>query len=294
MIPDEILKVAPRVLSQSDRERFFATGYLCINDLVPAAQVQGLLEVTESFVDQSRAVTASNDTFDVAPEHTADQPRMRRLKSPDIQHEAYWALATGILADVAADLVGPHVVFHHSKLNFKWYDETDEVKWHQDAQFFPHTNYNVLTIGTYLTDTGPDDGPLAVIPRSHDGPLYDQYDTADGWVGHLSSDDVSSLDLEAMKILTGGAGSITVHSCRTVHGSPASRSPTPRPLLLNCFTSADARPYTPHPQPTRNSYALIRGKPARWAHHDPRPCLIPPDWSGGYSSIYAAQAGEPS
>ncbi|MBT6277482.1 MAG: phytanoyl-CoA dioxygenase family protein, partial [Chromatiales bacterium] len=196
MIPDEILKVAPRVLSQSDRERFFATGYLCINDLVPAAQVQGLLEVTESFVDQSRAVTASNDTFDVAPEHTADQPRMRRLKSPDIQHEAYWALATGILADVAADLVGPHVVFHHSKLNFKWYDETDEVKWHQDAQFFPHTNYNVLTIGTYLTDTGPDDGPLAVIPRSHDGPLYDQYDTADGWVGHLSSDDVSSLDLE--------------------------------------------------------------------------------------------------
>ena len=32
------------------------------------------------------------------------------------------------MADVAADLVGPNVVFHHSKLNFKWFDESDTVK----------------------------------------------------------------------------------------------------------------------------------------------------------------------
>ena len=39
---------------------------------------------------------------------------------------------------------------------------------------------------------------------------------------------------------------------------------------------------------------LVRGNPVRWAEHDPRPCLIPPDWSGGYSSIFAAQVGEDS
>ncbi|MEO1613266.1 MAG: hypothetical protein AAFU55_13080, partial [Pseudomonadota bacterium] len=61
---------------------------------------------------------------------------------------------------------------------------------------------------------------------------------------------------------------------------------------LNCYTSADAKPYTAHPQPTRNTYKVVRGEPARWAHHDPRPCQTPPDWSGGYTSIYAAQAGE--
>ena len=53
-------------------------------------------------------------------------------------------LATGLIADVAADLLGPDVLFHHSKLNFKWPDATSEVKWHQDIQFYPHTNYNVL------------------------------------------------------------------------------------------------------------------------------------------------------
>ena len=92
--------------------------------------------------------------------------------------------------------------------------------------------------------------------------------------------------------LTGPAGSITIHNCRTLHFSPSSKSPEPRPLLLNCYSSADARAYTPHPDPSSHAYEVVRGKTARWAHHDARPCSIPPDWSGGYTSIFAAQAGE--
>ncbi|MEM7403742.1 MAG: phytanoyl-CoA dioxygenase family protein [Pseudomonadota bacterium] len=292
MIPEEILRYPARVLSQSDRERFFERGYLCVPDVVPGDLLAELQSVTGEFIDASRAQGDSDTVFDLAPEHSAETPVVRRLKSPDIRHEVYWRLASGVLAEVAADLVGPDVVFHHSKLNFKWFDESDQVKWHQDAQFFPHTNYNVLTIGTYLRDTDMTNGPLAVLPRSHDGPLFDQYDGDGNWVGHLSDEDAACLDLETVEYLMGRAGSITIHSCRTVHGSPSSRAAMPRPLLLNCYTSADARPYTPHPDPTRNAYSIVRGKPARWAHHDPRPCLIPPDWSGGYTSIYAAQAGE--
>ena len=38
---------------------------------------------------------------------------------------------------------------------------------------------------------------------------------------------------------------------------------------------------------------IVRGRPARWSHNDPRPCRIPPDWSKqGYVSIYAAQKHE--
>ena len=37
---------------------------------------------------------------------------------------------------------------------------------------------------------------------------------------------------------------------------------------------------------------VVRGQRARWAHHDPRPCLIPPDWSGGYTSLFALQQKE--
>jgi len=46
------------------------------------------------------------------------------------------------------------------------------------------------------------------------------------------------------------------------------------------------------PLSSKYNQEIVRGKPVRWADHDPRPCLIPPDWSGGYSSIFALQQEE--
>ena len=178
---------------------------------------------------------------------------LRRIKMPDDQHEAYWRFASETLANLAADLAGPNVVYHHSKLNFKWFDETDRVKWHQDIQFFPHTNYNVFTIGCYLADTDMNNGPLAVLPGSHNEPLFDQYDADGNWIGMLSDDDAATLDMDQVNYLTGPAGTLTIHNCRTLHFSPPSKSPAPRPLLLNCFASADAKPYTPHPDPSSHA-----------------------------------------
>ena len=292
MTPEQILANPARVLTEMQREHYFEHGFVSVQSLVPESTLSELKAVTGHFLDQSRKVNASDDVFDVAPGHSAEKPILRRLKSPDERHEAYWDFATGLMADVAADLVGPNVVFHHSKLNFKWYDESDTVKWHQDIQFFPHTNYNVITIGCYLADTDMNNGPLAALRGSHHEDLYDQYDADGNWTGMLSDDDAAGIDMSRVAYMTGPAGSITIHNARTLHYSPSSKSPVPRPLLLNCYTSADAKPYTAHPQPTRNSYKVIRGEPARWAHHDPRPCQIPPDWSGGYTSIYAAQSGE--
>ena len=292
MTPEEILKEPARVLTRRQRETFFEKGFTSVQEIVPITVLEKLQKTTDSFVQKSKNVTESDDRFDIGSGHSAATPVLRRLKSPDTASDVYWNFSTGLIADIAADLVGPNVVFHHSKLNFKWFDASDTVKWHQDIQFFPHTNYNVLTIGCYLTDTTMANGPLAVIPGSHHNELYNQYDSHGNWTGMLSDSDAEKLDMSSVEFLTGKAGSITIHNARTLHYSPSSKSPTARPLLLNCYTSADAKPYTPHPTPTVNSYKLVRGEQVRWAHHDPRPCQIPPDWSNGYTSIYSAQAGE--
>ena len=292
MTPEAILEHPARVLSQAQREHYFEHGFVVIEDFVPRETVDELIAVTDSFVENSRSETESGSVYDLGPGHCRDKPVLRRIKKPDERHATYWQFASGLMADVAADLAGPDVVFHHSKLNSKWFDNTDTVKWHQDSQFFPHTNYNVFTIGCYLTDTHMENGPLAVLPGSHDGPLFDLYDDAGAWTGSLRDTDAAKIDMTRVQYLTGGAGSITVHNCRTLHYSAASRSPAPRPLLLNCYTSADAKSYTPHPDPSAHAFELVRGEACRWAHHDPRPCLIPPDWSGGYTSIFAAQSGE--
>ena len=290
MTPDEILTYEPRVVTQSQREHYFEHGYLGVENLVPREVIEGLNSITDIFVNASREETQSGRVFDIG--HRAGSPVLRRLRRPDDQHALYWQFAQGLLADIAADLAGPNVLFHHSKLNFKWFDASDTVKWHQDIQFFPHTNYNVLTIGCYLADTDMTNGPLAVLPGSHKGKLYNQYSTDDVWMGCLNEEDAATIDMSKAVYLTGPAGSITVHNCRTLHYSPSSKSQEPRPLLLNCFSSGDAKAYTAHPEPSSHVYQVVRGQSVRWAEHDPRPCLIPPDWSAGYSSIFAAQSGE--
>jgi ectoine hydroxylase-related dioxygenase (phytanoyl-CoA dioxygenase family) len=293
MTPEQVLAVESKVLTQAQREFYFEHGYLLLERVVPADWVERLLAVTAGFVEQSRALTRSDAIFDLEPNHTAERPRLRRLTSPVEQHPVYWELASAsVLADVAADLVGPDVKFHHSKLNFKWAEGGEEVKWHQDIQYWPHTNYSPLTMGVYLHDVGPEQGPLMVLPGSHDGPLYSLYNDDDAWVGCLSDADVAGLDRSRAVELTGPAGSVTIHNCRTVHSSRRNESDLGRPLLLNVYSAADAFPYTANPLPSRYAGAIVRGQPARWAHHDPRPCLLPPDWSGGYTSLFALQQEE--
>ena len=292
MEPTDVRAYPTVALTEEQREFYFANGYVVVERFVDSDWLERLRKVTSGFVDRSRKETRSGNVFDLAPGHGAESPRVRRLKSPDDQDMAYWEFARDVVADVARDLVGPDVVFHHSKLNFKWNDGHDEVAWHQDIQFYPHTNYSSLTIGTYLYDTGPDDGPLEVQPGSHEGPLYDLYNDKGQWAGCLRDEDVSGLDHDRTVRLEAPAGSITVHNCRTVHGSPPSINGGGRPLLLNSFTSADAKAYMPHPDPSSHAFSVVRGRPARWVRHDARPCPLPPNWSGGYSSIFAAQAGE--
>jgi Phytanoyl-CoA dioxygenase (PhyH) len=158
-----------------------------------------------------------------------------------------------------------------------------EIKWHQYIQFWPHTNYSPLTMGVYLHDAGSAQAPLRVLPGSHKEELFSLYDSADTWTGCLSSSDVGKLDVDGAVDLIGPARSVTIHNCRTVNSSPRNQSELRRPLLLNIFTAADAFAYTANPFPSTYAGTIIRGCAARWAHHDPRPCLIPPDWSAGYT-----------
>lgn len=293
MTPEDILSNPPKVLTQRQRESYFANGYLLVEKVIPDEIVERLRTVTTAMVDQTRSLTRSNAVWDLEAGHSADRPKLRRLSSPCDHHPAYWDYATkSHVADIVADLVGPDVKFHHSKLNFKSSDGGAEVKWHQDIQFWPHTNYSPLTVGTYLYDCGPEQGPLGVIPGSHNEELFDQYNEKGQWIGYIAARDVHRVPVDRAEYLCGPAGSITIHNCRTIHGSKPNNSLQGRPLLLLTFSSADAFPYTYNPLHSRYSGAIVRGKPARWAHHDPRPCLVPPDWSGGYTSIFAIQQGD--
>lgn len=294
MTPESILKIPPRVLTQAQREHYFREGYILLEKIIGDEWIRKLRAATDELVERSRKVTKSDTIFDLEPTHRPDAPRLRRVSNPVEHHPAFWEYCTkSPLPDIVADLVGPDVKFHHSKLNYKWAQGGEEVKWHYDISFWPHTNYSPLTVGTYIYDCGPDNGPLGVLPRSHElEPMLSQFDHQGRWTGCLRDEDVAKLDLSKAVYLTGPAGSLTLHNCRTLHASPKNLSDTGRPLLLFTLTSADAFPYTVNPIKPKHDQTIIRGQRAAWAHHDPRPCLIPPDWSGGYTSIFSLQQEE--
>lgn len=298
MTPEEILDRPARILDQADRQRYFHDGYLGVSGLVGADWLKRLNDVTNEFIELSRAVVGRDKRFDLEPDHRPDNPRIRRLNSPVEHHDMYWEFTrSGPFADVAEDLLGPNFKFHHSKLNFKWGRGGEEVKWHQDIQFWPHTNYDVITVGVYLDDVDASLAPMGVIPGSHEGPLFNLYDADDNWTGNINDTDVAErVDVDRATYISGPAGTVTVHNCRSIHGSPPNLGDRPRPLLLCAYSPADALPITNLTVGASKSEAMIRGEPARWARFDPRPCLMPPDWSksGGQKSIFEHQQGDKS
>lgn len=218
-------------------------GYLLLPSIIPGDVLAELNATANEFVELSRQFSGSNRRFDLEPDHTSENPRMRRLVSPVDAHETFrHFMLEGLAAEIAMAILGGPVRFHHSKLNFKWADGGEEVKWHQDIQFWPHTDFSPLTIGVYLSDVDDEMGPMGVIPYSHKGELYDQYADNGSWVGSISDDEVEKLNLDDIAWLKGPAGSVTVHNCCMVHGSYPNHSGRVRPLLLQTYSSVDSYP----------------------------------------------------
>ena len=298
MMPERILAARPLVLDQRERERYFEDGFLTVPGYVGAAWLDRLRAVAAAKIEESRARTVSDDQFDLAPDHSAEKPNIRRLRKAVDQHPELWAFATDpTVVDLCADLLGPDIRFHSSKLNFKWSDGGDAVRWHQDIQAWPHTNFAVLTFGVYLEDTGPEQGPLTALPGTHRGTIFEQFDEGGNWTGALSARDTATLPTATARELCGPAGTVVLLHCRVVHGSAANYSSRMRPLLLYVYSAADALAMSPAPAPTSRTGVLVRGTEALRVHMEPYPARLPPRWDQvGYRSIFTAQerAGRPA
>jgi ectoine hydroxylase len=283
-----------QVISDAQREYYEVNGYLSLESFVTDPWLSELRSTAAEFVERSRSETRSSRVFDLEPGHTSDAPRIRRLNSPVDQHDTFARFTLeGPAAELAQAVLGGPVRYHHSKLNFKWSDGGEAVKWHQDIQFWPHTDFSPLTIGVYLDDVDDEMGPMGVLPGSHLGVLYDQYDADGNWAGSMTDADVAALDLDAMVWLDGPAGSTTVHNCCAVHGSVPNTSSRPRPLLLQTYSLADSYPILgmgANGVTGALSGTVIGGSSTQTVVVDGRRVPCAPDWSRrGAPTIFGSQ-----
>jgi ectoine hydroxylase-related dioxygenase (phytanoyl-CoA dioxygenase family) len=248
------------MLSREQINFYNENGFLVVEDVFPMDMIEEARAVVVDFVEKSRAVTEHTDVYDLEPGHSPQAPRVRRLKNPVALHPIFNRMArSDALLDIVADLIGPDIRLHGSKLNMKAAEYGSPVEWHQDFAFYPHTNDDLLAVGVYLDDGTTENGCMLMVPGSHRWEILDHHQ--DGvFVGavDLEREGVDASSAVPVEVRAGG---ISLHHCRTLHGSATNTSAKPRRLFLLELAAVDACPVTGVTDLASFNAKILRGKP---------------------------------
>ncbi|MEM7565312.1 MAG: phytanoyl-CoA dioxygenase family protein [Pseudomonadota bacterium] len=287
MTPESILSQDALILPQESRESYFENGYVLATGFLQGAWLERMQNAYLSAVERSRSLDESNQWFSLQPDHNHDRPRIHRIERLPDQDPEFWNLVTDSeITQLAADIVGPDVVYRDSMINVKSPGSGGSVAWHQDLPFYPHTNTSTIQILIALYDVPLEQGPLTLIQGSHKGEIFEHYDETNQWTGKLRETDKAKIDLENAVTLPCNAGDAIILHPLTLHSSGPNQSNRNRPYLIHGMSSADSISYTAMTWGNSHTGELVRGKPARYAHHEDMVIPLPPDWSDGYTSIF--------
>jgi phytanoyl-CoA hydroxylase len=229
------------VITDKQIEFYHSQGYLGVENVLSDDEVNDLRRVTSEFVEKSRAVTEADDVFDLEPEHTPENPQIRRIKMPYKQHPVYDATVRHErILNIISQLIGYGIRCNGHKLNMKLDKLGSPVQWHQDWAFYPHTNDDLLAVGVAIDDMTTENGCLMVIPGSHKGKIYDHYQNGK-FVGAVTDPEFKPEGAVPIELKAGG---ISIHHVRMLHGSAINTSNGPRRLLLASYCAVDAWPLT--------------------------------------------------
>lgn len=278
------------MLNQNQIDAYHQNGYLTVKDVFSSAQIAALGQVADEFVEKSRQATDHTDVFDLEPGHSAEHPRLRRLKSPEQHHPTFdQTFRDDHVLDMLEQLIGPAIRHFGSKLNIKGAGFGSAVEWHQDYAFSPRTNDDILVVGVTLDDMDEENGCLLFVPGSHRGPIYNHFQD-DVFVGAVSEPDFAPTPVVPVELK---AGDISIHHCRLLHASRPNTNPDrSRRLYLCQYAAADAWPLKNMPTDLEAYNAfMLRGEPPtepRWVDVPPVPTpdVVRPGLGG---SIYESQ-----
>ncbi|MBM3280683.1 MAG: phytanoyl-CoA dioxygenase family protein [Candidatus Handelsmanbacteria bacterium] len=226
------------MFSPSQMEQYRREGYAVYHDFLSPAEAAALRAELDAIAAGNTLASHDKTRMEMEPDQPPEGRLIRRLYEPCTHYPSFRALSDSAkLLDCVAQLLGPDLVFHYSKINMKPPHIGSVVEWHQDWSYYPLTNRDSVSILFYLDDAAVKNGCLQVIPRRHLGPLMDH--TSGGFFrGRITAevDESQALPLE------GKAGSVIFMHCMTPHASVTNTSAQPRRTLILSYRAADAFP----------------------------------------------------
>ena len=283
-------------LTQEQKDTFWQTGFLVIEDAVTTEELEGLRKVFSRWVEDSRQYKSDygetldgRPRFDLQPGHSAEKPGLRRIQSPEEVSDLFAnIMRNAATVDFCAELIGPSIRFHHGKVNSKLPGTATQVKWHQDFPFEPMSNDDMITALLFVDDVTLENGPLEVLPGTHKGPIHSHWHKG----VFTGSVDQGIIDVQNNKIVkcTGKAGSVCLMHARLLHGSAPNLSDSPRTLYITTYYAEDAIELSPNHLPSTLTHELVRGEVSGRVRCSPYEMAVPALPEG--TSFFSQQEGE--
>lgn len=163
------------------------------------------------------------------------------------------------LVAIARQLLGSNVYLHQSRINYKGGFRGKEFYWHSDFETWHMEDgvpaMRMVSCSVSLTPNTPHNGPLMIIPGSHQRYISCVGATPDNhYLASLKRQEVGVPDDDSMSRLveefgiaapTGPAGSVTFFDCNVMHGSNSNITPLPRSNIFVVYNSVANTPVDP-------------------------------------------------
>ncbi len=274
------------MLNQDEIAFYHENGYLTIENVLSGTELDALRRVTDEFVERSRLLSEHNDIFDLEPDHSPENPRLRRIKDPIKHHEVYeQTLRHDGILDIVEQLIGKGVRCNGNKLNMKAKGHGAAVEWHQDWAFYPHTNDDLLAVGVAIDAMTEENGCMLMVPGSHKRELISHHEHG-VFVGAVAERDFQPRRVDKCLV---GAGGISLHHVRTLHASAPNHSQHPRRLLLFQYCALDSWSLQGYPDYDTYLATILRGPPCQRPRLEAVPVIIPEPKPARAGSIFEIQ-----
>ena len=278
------------MISEQDVLTYQRDGVIMVPEVLDASTLAEVRSVIAELVAGSAKTLEHTDVYDLEPGHTAENPRVRRIKTPHKVHALFNDIVRSpAVLDILKKLIGPNLRLHGSKLNMKSAQYGSPVEWHQDWAFYPHSNDDVLAIGVLLYDCDLANGPMLVTPGTHTGEVWNHHGD-DGCFAGLIDPDAIKTEIGRAIACTGRAGSMSFHHVRALHGSAMNTSDRSRNLLLYEVAASDAWPLLGVKDFDEFNSRLLSGDPVLAPRMTNVPVRIPLPPATRQGSIYETQS----
>ena len=235
-------------LSAEQKDSYQNNGFLQIEQLFDQAEVDFLLQemqgMREEFATQQRPEAFTE----------RDSQQVRSIFSVHRLNKVFANLMSDErVLNVARELLGSELYIHQSRINYKPGLNGKEFFWHSDFETWHSEdgmpNMRALSCSVLLTDNDANNGPLLVIPGSHQHYISCQGETPDNhYQKSLKKQEYGVPDAMLLRYLadqggihscTGKAGSVVFFDCNLMHGSNSNITPYSRSNIFFVYNSID-------------------------------------------------------